>query len=114
MRSDLTDCRVVGEGLCAEKRVKGNAAKSKLNLCCHQMMNNLNASSDILHSQIYQFCVMQDILMVQRAVKQRKERDAGGGGLVLQKEQGHCILFFPSLTHFLLHTHIIALIIQWH
>lgn len=41
MRSDLTHCRVVGEGLCAEKRVKGNAAKSKLNLCFHQMMNNL-------------------------------------------------------------------------
>lgn len=50
--------------------------------------------------------------MVQRAVMQRRERDEGGG-LVLQKEQGHCTLFFHSLTHFLLHTHIIVLIIQW-
>lgn len=58
----------------------------------------LSDEESFLYSQIYQVLFHQILMVLMES-----ERD--GEGLVLQEEQGHCTLFFHSLTHFLLHTH---------
>lgn len=62
-----------------------------------------------MHSQISQILVSSELWWCKWM---ECERD--GEGQMLQEEQGHHTLFFHSLTHFLLHTHIIALIMQRH